>query len=350
MSHSGETLHYQLPKYVGTDIINPLTDFNDANDAIDEALYNANTSAANAVETAEGAASTVGSYDERITQAQQAADNAIIQSDNTMDMIADEFDPLKQGGYAIGDIVIYQQKLYTFINPHTGAWDAGDVVQQPIGDAVKATIEQGKSDIAEETAEALAEIAGQTQKVTATQAMIAPPFDANKSGGYAEKDIVTYADKLYQFTSNHIGAWTGNDVVQIDVSSLLGDTSVAYSRTFASDTPVDTVWQDIMSHVDVSKFKLGKTVLVWEVDSHKTHILTDISNRALVFSAIPSQVTGVSFADYAVINTNNVYSINRLGTLIAPENGTTGEADNAEITADVQSAITTMRGTIEIYY
>lgn len=244
MSHSGETLHYRLPKYVGTDIINPLTDFNDANDAIDEALYNANSSAASAVETAEGAASTVGSYNERITQAQQAADNALIQSDNTMDMMAEEFDPLKQGGYAIGDIVIYQQKLYTFINPHTGAWDAGDVVQQPIGDAVKATIEQGKSDIAEETAEALAEIAGQTQKVTATQAMITEPFDANKAGGYAIGASVTYADKLYKFTSPHVGAWTGLDVVEYDLVTsfqdgvdTIYDAIVAEGVTPASSTP-----------------------------------------------------------------------------------------------------------------
>lgn len=237
MSHSEQTLHYGLPKYIGTDIINPLTDFNDANDAIDEALYDANSVAAHAETVAQSAVDEVGSYDERITQAQDYATEALTKVDNTMDMMADEFDPLKQGGYAIGDIVIYQQKLYTFINPHTGAWDAGDVVQQPIGDAVKATIEKGKSDIAEETAEALAEIAGQTQKVTATQAMIAPPFDSEKIGGYAAGDTVTYADKLYQFTSAHVGAWTGLDVNEVSVVGQFGN---IIGKCMVSNTIIET--------------------------------------------------------------------------------------------------------------
>ena len=40
MSHSRQTEHYALPLYDGTDIINPLTDFNDANSLIDETMYN----------------------------------------------------------------------------------------------------------------------------------------------------------------------------------------------------------------------------------------------------------------------------------------------------------------------
>lgn len=52
MSHAGQTLHYQLPQYEGTDIINPLVDTNGAYETIDEAIYNVASAAATAVQTA----------------------------------------------------------------------------------------------------------------------------------------------------------------------------------------------------------------------------------------------------------------------------------------------------------
>ena len=221
MAHSRETEHYQLPLYDGTDIINPLTDFNEANEAIDEAIYNANQHADSAVSTAQGAVQQVGTYDERITAAQEAADGAVIKSDNIEAMMAEKFNPLKEGGYQIDDVVIYNGKLYTFINPHTGAWDAGDVKVTTIGDAVGEQIAEGKQEIAEETAAAIAEIAGQSEKVIATQAMIAPAFDKNKQGGYAAYDFVVYADKLYMFTEPHNGDWTGIGVEQKTIAEML---------------------------------------------------------------------------------------------------------------------------------
>lgn len=53
MSHTNETLHYHLPQYEGTDIINPLVDTNEAYADIDEALYNIASSAAEAVTKAD---------------------------------------------------------------------------------------------------------------------------------------------------------------------------------------------------------------------------------------------------------------------------------------------------------
>ena len=52
MSHAGQTLHYQLPQYSGTDIINPLVDTNDAYSKIDNALYEIGQGAADATATA----------------------------------------------------------------------------------------------------------------------------------------------------------------------------------------------------------------------------------------------------------------------------------------------------------
>lgn len=221
MAHSRETEHYQLPLYDGTDIINPLTDFNNANEKIDETMYNVAQRAASAEQSAQQSATAVTQYDERVTEAERVAAEAGIKADNTMQMIAEEFDPLKEGGYAIGDSVIYNQHLYTFINPHSGAWDAGDVVEQPIGDALQSTIEQAKVDIQNELDAAIAQIDSQMVRVPATQAMIAPPFDAEKEGGYEANEFVTYADKLYMFNEHHEGVWTGADVTQKTVYEMM---------------------------------------------------------------------------------------------------------------------------------
>lgn len=136
MSHSRQTEHYELPLYDGNDIINPLTDFNNANSSIDEALYNANQRSVGAETTANEAKDIAEGYDARVTHAEE-------------------------------------------------------------------------------------EIASQTEKVTKTQNMIAPAFDANKQGGYSAKSVVTFADKLYQFNSAHVGAWTGLDVTKITLAEFL---------------------------------------------------------------------------------------------------------------------------------
>ena len=69
MSHTNETLHYHLPQYVGTDIINPLVDTNGAYADIDEAIYNVASSAATAVRTANEAQAAIegaGGVDDRL--------------------------------------------------------------------------------------------------------------------------------------------------------------------------------------------------------------------------------------------------------------------------------------------
>lgn len=217
--HSRQTEHYGLPLYNGTDIINPLTDFNDANSQIDEVLYDANERSAQAKQIAEQSAIIVTQYDARITEAETTATNAGVKAENTQKMIAEYFDPLKEGGYKVGDIVIYNDKLYSFINAHNGAWDASDVVEQPIGEAMEDVIEQAKIDIAQQLADALAQINEQLERVTNTQGMIAEPFSEDEP--YEEGDVVSYADKLYIFNEEHLGAWTGTDVTKTNIIELL---------------------------------------------------------------------------------------------------------------------------------
>lgn len=242
MAHSRETEHYQLPLYNGTDIINPLTDFNNANEKIDETMYNVAQRAASAEQSAQQSAGVVHDYDERVTEAEVTAEAAGIKADNTMNMIAEEFNPLKEDGYKIGDMVIYNQHLYSFINPHTGSWDASDVKEQPIGEALEDTIAQAKVAIQRALTEALATIAAQMVRVDNTQKMIGEPFDAEKEGGYEKGDIVTYADKLWMFSEDHSGVWTGADVEQVDAIELLENINTdMYSITDAINERVDNI-------------------------------------------------------------------------------------------------------------
>ena len=251
MSHSRQTEHYELPLYDGGDIINPLTDFNNANSSIDEALYNANQRSVGAETTANEAKDIAEGYDTRVSQAIQTANDAMTLANNTQDMIADDFDPNKAGGYNVGDFVIYNGKLYRFINAHTGAWDASDVQVSPVLiEAIADVVDEGKQAINDAVDEAEQEIAGQTEKVTKTQAMIAQPFDANKSGGYAEGDIVTYADKLYKFTSAHSGAWTGLDVEQVDVVGM-------FPNVIKIDLDSTMTWKTVLNNIVSTLNTLG---------------------------------------------------------------------------------------------
>ena len=268
MSHSRQTEHYELPLYDGTDIINPLTDFNNANETIDEAVYNANQRSVQAKQTADEAKDIAEGYDTRVTQAIETANGAMTLANNTQDMIADDFDPMKEGGYKVGDFVIYNGKLYRFINAHTGAWDASDVQVSPVLiEAIGEVVDEGKQAIDDAVADAEEEIAGQTEKVTKTQAMIAQPFDENKAGGYAVGDVVTYADKLYKFTSAHSGAWTGLDVEQVDVVEL--NSALKYhliERSPLTTSDLTTFYND-----DLSGFSEFLLVHATTVDSGETY-------------------------------------------------------------------------------
>ena len=136
MSHSRQTQHYGLPLYNGSDIINPLTDFNNGNEAIDEAIYDANENAADAKTIAQTAAGNVSQYDSRIAslETDMSAFNASV--DATQNMIAPAFNPLKVDGYNDGDKVIYDNKYYEFIRNHSGAWNASDVKEITVSDII----------------------------------------------------------------------------------------------------------------------------------------------------------------------------------------------------------------------
>ena len=305
MSHSRQTEHYALPLYDGTDIINPLTDFNNANEAIDEAVYNANQRAASSETIAQAAAETVTQYDNRIVAVEALADEANKTADNVEAMMAEEFDPLKEGGYSIGDIVIYNGKLYSFINPHTGAWDAGDVKVQTIGDAMELTIEQAKADIAAEVAEAMAEISHQTEKVSATQEMIAPAFDEDKEGGYDANEFVTYADKLYKFNEHHDGAWTGTDVEKVDVVDIIETNSASLDTLSGRIGSVEESVGEIDERVATLETAVGKIVV-----AEKSGVPTASGNVGISLKANQGIMLGASVVSYHSIPVYVEFRIN----------------------------------------
>ncbi len=154
MSYTNSTTHYGFPLPLGTDLTVPM-DYNQAMNDIDENLFDAvtdastaATAAANAVETANGAAadvadlgSTVNAHGGRLTSLEQhdivqdnkidAAETAI---DNKFDSvgIADAY--LNGLTYAVGDVVTYNGQRYKCITAVTAAepfdsdkWQGEDV-------------------------------------------------------------------------------------------------------------------------------------------------------------------------------------------------------------------------------
>lgn len=86
MAHTNQTAHYHLPQYVGTDIINPLTDTNSAYEAIDTAIYEVG-------QTASGMASDIDAL--KI----QNGDSAL---DTTAQTLSGAINELKNGSDALG--------------------------------------------------------------------------------------------------------------------------------------------------------------------------------------------------------------------------------------------------------
>lgn len=134
MSHSRQTEHYGLPLYNGTDIINPLTDFNNANEAIDEHMYEIAENATDAKNVSQDTAALVSTYEARIEALEQSGggggDNEKVVK--TQAMIAPPFNPLKSGGYQAKEFVTYEDELYMFTSNHSGAWDTADVEKKTV--------------------------------------------------------------------------------------------------------------------------------------------------------------------------------------------------------------------------
>lgn len=190
MSHTNETQYYGLPQYIGTDIINPLTDTNEAYEAIDTALHNVATNSQSAVETANTANTHVETINGRVVVTEQDVAQLKVGQSNLYNCMAQPFDETGATTYHVGDFVQYQGALYEFIVDHTGVWNGNDVSSITVGEMMSKLL-----------------------------AMVAQPFSTTKT--YQKDEFCTRDNKLYRFNKTHIGAWNANDVIESVVADLI---------------------------------------------------------------------------------------------------------------------------------
>lgn len=231
MAHTSETQYYGLPIFTGNDILNPLTDLNGAMTDIDTAMHEVAVNSGNASATADEAKETAEAMEARIVTLESQMTDVEEAQDDLTATVADTFDPLKVGGYAIGDIVIYEGKMYQFVNAHSGAWSASDVTEINVSEILKQTT-----------------------------GMLAGEFDPAKVGGYEAGDYVIYGGKLYKFTRVHTGAWNVSDVDEVTVGEEMKTSAGALANlsgmrvkgapgtfTIAENAPLNNIRTQILS-------------------------------------------------------------------------------------------------------
>lgn len=154
MSYTNETTHYGIPKPLGTDLTVPM-DYNEAADAIDQALFDATTNATeavtaanNAVEAAAEAVEDVGDLGTEVNKLKgrtSALEATEIIQNNKIDNLENQgitkfdsagvADPYVNGlTYSVGDIVTYNGQRYKCTTAVVAAepfdadkWSAEDV-------------------------------------------------------------------------------------------------------------------------------------------------------------------------------------------------------------------------------
>ena len=154
MSYTNETTHYGIPKPLGTDLTVPM-DYNEAADAIDQALFDASTNAseavtaaANAVDAASDAVEEVGSLGTEVNSLKgrtSALETSDVIQNNKIDALENQgvtkFDSVGIADayvngltYSVGDVVTYNGQRYECITAVVAAepfdadkWSAKDV-------------------------------------------------------------------------------------------------------------------------------------------------------------------------------------------------------------------------------
>lgn len=152
--YTNETTHYSIPKPLGTDLTVPM-DYNDAADAVDQALFDASTNAseavtaaANAVDAAADAVEEVGTLGTEVNSLKgrtSALETSDVIQNNKIDSLENQgvtkfdsagiADPYVNGlTYSVGDVVTYNGQRYKCITAVVAAepfdadkWSAEDV-------------------------------------------------------------------------------------------------------------------------------------------------------------------------------------------------------------------------------
>ena len=283
MSHTNQTQHYQLPQFVGTDILNPLVDTNEAYQKIDETMYNVSQEAGNAASAVAQAVATVEAMNQRVEVVENEATELATGVEQTRLMLAEEFNALKSGGYNVGDFVINDNKIYEFINNHVGAWSASDVNEVSVTDVIKTlrTFSEQNRD------------------------MIGKEFDPTVQ--YLAGSYVIHNNKFYLFSANHLGAWTGTDVVEKDVAEVFRTVltyHLMYDYVIPAGTTSAQAYADIHNKVAAIMGNLQCSIKVVLNDKTVSDMIYNNANDSRTY--LPAVRPDGYFAYYSNVYDNGV--------------------------------------------
>ena len=291
MSYTNETTHYGIPKPLGTDLTVPM-DYNEAADAIDQALFDASTNATeavtaanNAVEAAAEAVEDVGDLGTEVNSLKgrtSALETSDVIQNNKIDNLENQgvtkfdsagiADPYVNGlTYSVGDVVTYNGQRYKCITAVVAAepfdadkWSAEDV---------ETVLNDIKSDLAEVI---IGSVQGDGTK-TWSQALMALATAFNSVGVTSKK-----INKL-QLIAEH----STNNYTEVH-NVIYASTPIASSKTAVFTTSVTT-----LTAVIVDRFILDVNESTWMrsqvdsgglsvVDNRNTTLPTDVTLKLII--------------------------------------------------------------------
>lgn len=105
------------------------------------------------------------------------------------------------------------------------------------------------------------------QQTVSQSGTVTAVFDPEKAGGYSKGDKVLYNGVPYQFTADHTGAWTGEDVkrvydLQSQITQSAGEISSLVTKTGVNELgDTETLYSKISQEADSISLVVGEKVV-----------------------------------------------------------------------------------------
>lgn len=120
-------------------------------------------------------------------------------------------------------------------------------------------------------------------------AAVAPTFDPEASTPYQSGAYVWYDGKLYQFTADHTGAWTGTDAVSVNVGEEISEVKSAINQK-ANQSDLDAVSADIDA-VSADIVDIEEEVIIEKTPTEESTVVGDYGSY-----------NNADFVQYTMIN------------------------------------------------
>ena len=172
-------------------------------------------------------------------------------------------------------------------------------------DAVESTTEMNIFDKAVEQAEEAideAKVAALEEIAEAGSGNIAEEFDAANS--YLAGEYTIYNAKLYRFTSNHTGAWSGSDAEEVTVGDELTDVKdglTALNEDFIKATTKDKS-QLALTTWSASRVKSEDGTLTYSPSQKTTDKILYVGKGSIIKVAVNSTGTSLSISYYQFVD------------------------------------------------